>query len=244
MTNLQENHGLFTKYLLRFLTQPNLDIEDMFKEVRQGVIQESRAQQVPWTASSLIGTFHVCADQDASSPSLPVIQDEPKVIGIVAGRSFGSNAHNTISVPPNRANVDMRAHIDQAISMAKLSHFSEAISLLQDVLSIWPESSVALRLLGLLLHHVGRDTEAFATFDRALQLNGKDAPAAAYQCAMQGIVMAAAAHDHCELAARTNPSAETYLALAFVLTAVGDGQGASGALDISLSLGPQVWHIR
>ena len=232
------NHGLFTKYLLQFLTKPSLDIEDMFKEVRQGVIRESRAQQVPWTASSLIGTFHVRPDQDANSPSLPWIEDESNTGAFLAGRTMGNEAQGRTVVSSIGETAEERAQIARAIGMAKLSHFAEAIALLQDVLSIWPESSIALRLLGLLLHHIGRDAEALATFTRAMQVNQGDATAAAYQCAMQSLLSVTTAPIQCELAARTNPSGETYLAFGVALEAAGDDLAASHALDVSLSFGP------
>jgi uncharacterized caspase-like protein/formylglycine-generating enzyme required for sulfatase activity len=50
-------NGLFTKYLLETLREPGLDVEDIFKRVRQQVAAASENRQVPWTASSVIGTY-------------------------------------------------------------------------------------------------------------------------------------------------------------------------------------------
>jgi hypothetical protein len=53
----EERNGLYTKHLLKYLNQPSLQIEDVFKQVRIAVVEESNNQQVPWESSSLIGDF-------------------------------------------------------------------------------------------------------------------------------------------------------------------------------------------
>ena len=53
-------NGLYTGYLLKFMRQPGLTIEEVFKKTRQQVAFETRqkpAQQVPWVSNSLIGDF-------------------------------------------------------------------------------------------------------------------------------------------------------------------------------------------
>ncbi|NNJ92483.1 MAG: hypothetical protein HKP55_12480 [Gammaproteobacteria bacterium] len=53
----EERNGLYTKHLLKYLNQPNLEIEDVFKQVRIAVVEDSNKKQVPWESSSLIGDF-------------------------------------------------------------------------------------------------------------------------------------------------------------------------------------------
>ncbi len=48
----------FTKHLLQALKQPNVPIEQVFKEVRRNVMDETGGEQVPWENSSLIGDFY------------------------------------------------------------------------------------------------------------------------------------------------------------------------------------------
>jgi caspase domain-containing protein len=50
-------NGLYTGELLRAMTVPGLRIEDVFKQVRQSVQQQTRGEQVPWESSSLVGDF-------------------------------------------------------------------------------------------------------------------------------------------------------------------------------------------
>jgi len=50
-------NGTYTQQLLRFMTEPNLQVELMFKQVRLAVEQETNGQQIPWELSSLRVNF-------------------------------------------------------------------------------------------------------------------------------------------------------------------------------------------
>ncbi len=51
------DNGLYTKHLLSNIQNPGLSIEQVFKKVLQGVNDETKGQQVPWTESSFTGDF-------------------------------------------------------------------------------------------------------------------------------------------------------------------------------------------
>jgi hypothetical protein len=53
-----ERNGLYTAELLKVLRQPNLKIEEAFKQVTIAVDRASKGQQIPWTSSSLRGEFY------------------------------------------------------------------------------------------------------------------------------------------------------------------------------------------
>jgi formylglycine-generating enzyme required for sulfatase activity len=50
-------NGAYTRHLLRFMTEPNLPVELMFKQVRLAVEYETNGQQIPWELSSLRENF-------------------------------------------------------------------------------------------------------------------------------------------------------------------------------------------
>jgi TPR repeat protein len=52
------SNGLFTQHLLGSLKTPGLKVEDVFKQVRVHVMQDSGGQQIPWDSSSLTGDFY------------------------------------------------------------------------------------------------------------------------------------------------------------------------------------------
>jgi hypothetical protein len=71
-----QRNGIYTKHLLRFMSEPNLPVEQMFKQVRLAVEQETGTQgsgkQTPWESSSLRVEFSFNPQPDTSTSS-PVI---------------------------------------------------------------------------------------------------------------------------------------------------------------------------
>ncbi len=67
-------NGLYTAQLLKYIRQPNLKIEDAFKQVTIAVDRTSGGKQVPWVSSSLRGEFYFKPDKTAPPrPDDPVI---------------------------------------------------------------------------------------------------------------------------------------------------------------------------
>jgi uncharacterized caspase-like protein len=56
--NSRERNGLFTKYFLEVLSIPGLDLNGVFDRVRERVDAESAGAQLPWTQSSVVGSYH------------------------------------------------------------------------------------------------------------------------------------------------------------------------------------------
>ena len=54
----QGRNSPYTKHLLQALKQPNVPIEQVFKQVRRNVMAETSGEQVPWENSSLVGDFY------------------------------------------------------------------------------------------------------------------------------------------------------------------------------------------
>jgi uncharacterized caspase-like protein len=48
----------YTKNLIKAIQMPNLPIEQVFKQVRRAVQEETRNQQTPWENTSLSGDFY------------------------------------------------------------------------------------------------------------------------------------------------------------------------------------------
>ena len=51
-------NGVYTSHLLKAIRTPGLDIEGVFKKVRNGVIKETNSLQIPWEESSLTQDFY------------------------------------------------------------------------------------------------------------------------------------------------------------------------------------------
>jgi tetratricopeptide (TPR) repeat protein len=51
-------NGTYTKHLLHFMQVSSLSAEQMFKEVRVAVAQETGKKQIPWVSTSILGDFY------------------------------------------------------------------------------------------------------------------------------------------------------------------------------------------
>lgn len=69
-------NGLYTGELLKAMSLPGLQVEDIFKRVRANVIKLSDASQTPWEASSLTGNFYFAAAKALPSVAMPPIPIE------------------------------------------------------------------------------------------------------------------------------------------------------------------------
>lgn len=76
--NPAAGNGLFTQHLIRTLETPGLSIDEVFNEVRRKVYEESDGRQIPWTASSLIGSFYFRPEVPLAIASAPR-RDEPRI---------------------------------------------------------------------------------------------------------------------------------------------------------------------
>lgn len=54
----ETGNGFYTECLLRHIEQPNIKIEDMFKEVRKDVVSLTKGAQTPWESTSLKTDFY------------------------------------------------------------------------------------------------------------------------------------------------------------------------------------------
>lgn len=70
------SNGVYTKYLLDNLRTPGIQVEQMFKRVRSGVIAETENQQIPWETTSIQGDFMFAPGklQDAAKDTGQIVQ--------------------------------------------------------------------------------------------------------------------------------------------------------------------------
>lgn len=63
-------NGLYTKHLLENINTPGVPIEEVFKRVRIGVMNETGKKQVPWESSSLAGYFYLAGGQPKGTAAI------------------------------------------------------------------------------------------------------------------------------------------------------------------------------
>ncbi|HWR05073.1 MAG TPA: caspase family protein [Humidesulfovibrio sp.] len=67
-------NGLYTKYLLENINTPGVPIEEVFKRVRIGVMNETGKKQVPWESSSIAGYFYLAGGQPQGPAAIAASQ--------------------------------------------------------------------------------------------------------------------------------------------------------------------------
>ena len=95
-----EDNGLYTKHLLRNIYTPGLKVEEMFKLVRIGVVNESGRGQVPWEHSSLMGDFYFVGPEVASqAPDPSLASVTPVTTTDTTQHQFTNKKKQTITFP-------------------------------------------------------------------------------------------------------------------------------------------------
>jgi len=61
-------NGVYTQHLLRQMKRPGLKVEDLLKQVRIGVLNDTAKKQTPWESSSLTGDFYFRPGAGAEAP--------------------------------------------------------------------------------------------------------------------------------------------------------------------------------
>lgn len=111
-------NGLFTRHLVAALRTPGLKVEDVFKQVRVKVMQESSGEQVPWDNSSLTGDFYFNPSSIASAepqpPARPVTSPAappaaPTVLASAASRGLAVPAASQKTLQPVASESELAA---------------------------------------------------------------------------------------------------------------------------------------
>lgn len=192
-----DGHGLFTKDLLKYLITSNQDIEDMFRTVREDVIRDSNGKQVPWVASSLIGTYHIRPEQDVTDRLLPTTDDKHMELFRAYDRSLKEAKGRSGVSLSDKEDEEQRDSLSSAVDLARGGKIDASIAVLKEILSLNPYSQFAMDLLSLLMHAGGRDVEALDTLNRALTIDPKDVAAASYRCAIEQLSSSPLAQADC-----------------------------------------------
>lgn len=102
-------NGLYTEHLLRALRIPNLQAEEVFKQVRIGVADYSGGEQVPWESSSLTGDFIFNQQQEQTA----AVQNPVPAVGTAPGRDSGAETVFWETVRADDRAEGYRAYLDR-----------------------------------------------------------------------------------------------------------------------------------
>ena len=95
-------NGTYTKHLLRHMTVPDLPVEQMFKQVRLAVEQETSGAQTPWELSSLRGDFYFRPEAGARpGPATTETQGHQETAGAAGGTQVAVGTYPQQSREPS-----------------------------------------------------------------------------------------------------------------------------------------------
>jgi Caspase domain/Tetratricopeptide repeat len=246
--NPSDVHGLFTQALLKHLSS-HIDIDAVFNLVRREVVQDSSGLQIPWTASSLTAKFQLSPTTDMAVSDLPLrpalVAPRPMDMtssyrsmpsGGVTGRDDGLGTER--KVPDDES---ARILVQQGLLLAKQKNYTEAIKSVSAALSLNPGSGLALRILGLLLHLVGRSADSIQVLDRAITAEPTQFLPYYYRCLAANSEEPTASVRDCQAAIGISPDyAPAHLGLANALLNLGQLPAAHSEADKAIGLAPDL----
>jgi hypothetical protein len=129
-------NGLYTGELLKQMQVPGLSITDMFMRVRAEVMKQTGSKQVPWEASSLVGSFYFSGAPNDSTPATVSSRIDPTAFEL----SYWDTIKNSTSADDFKAYLE-RYPQGQFVELAK-----NRIATLQPVTK--PETSAPATVSG------------------------------------------------------------------------------------------------
>jgi hypothetical protein len=81
-------NGLYTSELLKQMHVPGLTATEMFMRVRAEVMKQTGSKQVPWEASSLVGSFYFAASMNTAGTQANASGNETKIDAVAVEREY------------------------------------------------------------------------------------------------------------------------------------------------------------
>ena len=173
-------NGLFTEQLIQALNQnPNFMLDELFNRVRAQVYTKSRARQLPWSSTSVIGDFVFGPELSATGSEL-VRGEKPSTLAPSNGAVRSSLISRAMPTPQNtrteKSDVSgtipaqqPTADISGAITLLRTKNYPEAVKMLTALLGSPDTQPEVLRLRALAYACMGSQLEAKIDLAAALQ---------------------------------------------------------------------------
>ncbi|MBL7861467.1 MAG: tetratricopeptide repeat protein [Cyclobacteriaceae bacterium] len=156
------SNGLYTSALLKYLNDPKLTIEQVFKKVRTEVTEKSQGAQVPWETTSLTGDDFYFAMTDLKQGTL--------VTSTLPATEKPSKSVSTRSVNEETRKKAI-AIIDQGHDAYSEKNYSKAIEYYTNALTINPFSDDAYYWRGSSKFAQANYTDAIMDYNQATEIN-------------------------------------------------------------------------
>jgi uncharacterized caspase-like protein/regulator of sirC expression with transglutaminase-like and TPR domain len=160
------SNGLYTSALLKYLNDPKLSIEQVFKKVRTEVTEKSAGAQVPWETTSLTGDDFYFAAQNISKGA--IIKNE-----VLAVNSETKNAavQRTLTEVTEESRKKAIALLTEGHTAYNESNHTKAIELYSQAIQVNPNYDEAYYWRASAKYSQKKYKEAIPDYDKAIALN-------------------------------------------------------------------------
>lgn len=169
-------NGLFTEQLAASLNDNSLlSLDDLFNTVRKKVYLKSQARQLPWSSSSVIGTFLFSSHPPVSKPKESTVggfkeQISPSPITLEVSNNQAVTSPNILNNPVRTLPAPVSSgvlrqpteEVKSIVGMFRAQQFDEVISVLTAALPSAADRTAIFRLRALAYALIGARSEARA----------------------------------------------------------------------------------
>jgi len=159
-------NGLYTSALLKYLVDPKLTIEQVFKKVRTEVSEKSSGAQVPWETTSLTGDDFYFATSNVFKGK--IIANE-----VVASNSKSSNSTTKRNMVEVSADNRKRASdlVSKGHDFYNQENYTRAIELYSEAAQVNPNYDEAYYWRASANYAAKKYKNAIPDYDKAIELN-------------------------------------------------------------------------
>lgn len=160
------SNGLYTSALLKYLNDPKLSIEQVFKKVRTEVTEKSAGAQVPWETTSLTGDDFYFAAENISKGA--IIKNE-----VVAANTATKNTavQRTLTEVTEESRKKANALLTEGHTAYNESNHAKAIELYTQAIQVNPNYDEAYYWRASAKYTQKKYKEAIPDYDKAIALN-------------------------------------------------------------------------
>jgi tetratricopeptide (TPR) repeat protein len=182
----ESNNGLYTSALLKYLKDPGLNIEQVFKRVRTEVSEKSFGAQIPWETTSLTGNdfyFNSSRTEPAQTQTGTVNVSEEKAITFYssAAEKYDKKLYAEALTDYTKATslnpLYIEAWLWRAHCLYALTQYEDALTTYNKVLELSPGEAQAYYYRGLSKYYLKQSNEAIADFTLTIKYDPTNANA-------------------------------------------------------------------
>lgn len=166
----------FTEELLKWITEPGLTIEQVFKRVRRDVMRKTDNYQRPWDLSSLVEEFYFVVPDKSARPAVDTDNfDKAYAYFNIGLEQFDNDKiddaiktfSKVIEISPDYS----EAYKERGTSYIKKKQYNKSIDDLDKAIELNPEFTAAYNNRGIVYSILGEHKTAMENFDKAIAID-------------------------------------------------------------------------